>query len=83
MPFIYLSEYDIEIHSDETVKCLNFSVSSNIYEIQFQDQGVLRFSIPPEKEKPGTLNIIFRYSLSEKDIADANIDPIRIPDKQA
>ncbi len=83
MPFIYLSEYDIEIHSDETVKCLNFSVSSNIYEIQFQDQGVLRFSIPPEKEKPGTLNIIFRYALSEKDIADANIDPIRIPEKQS
>ena len=81
MPFIYLSDYDIEIDTDE-VKCLNFSVSDNIYEIFFQDRGELRFDIPSGIQNPGIVHIIFRYSLSQEDIANANIDPVRIPGRQ-
>ena len=78
-PFIFLSEYDYEVISDEDISCLNFSVSERISDMQFQDKGVLRFTIPSELEAPGSVDIKFGYSLSESDIEDANIDPIKIP----
>ncbi len=76
-PFLYLSEYDLEIKSNEDITCLNF-ISEKIYDMQFQDKGVLRFAIPSELEAPGLVVMKFGYALSQSDIEDANIDPIKI-----
>lgn len=79
MPFIYLSEYDLEIPTETGAKCLNFSVSNSIYDLQFQDSGELRFSLPPGMEKPGDFEIKFKYSLSAEDMDQGHIDPLNVP----
>ncbi len=81
-PFIYISEYDLEIQANDVIKCLNFSISSNIYDLQFQDSGELRFELPSDTENPGTLDMAFKYFLSSEELALANINPITIPNRQ-
>ena len=81
-PLIYLSEYDIEVKAGYPVKCLNFSVSDNIYELQFNDSGELRFELGQGQEEPGSLEILFRYTLSKDEMALGNIDPISVPGQQ-